>query len=84
MVNLTLSIDEQLLRRARVKAVEEGRTVNAVVREQLEQYVDDRAASAVAAELLELSERTDAGSGTEGRTWRREELYEERSGVRGD
>jgi len=38
MANLTLTIDEDALRRARIRALEHGTSVNAVVREFLESY----------------------------------------------
>lgn len=76
MTNLTLSIDEDLLRRARIKALEDGTSVNALVREQLERYVDGGGPREAVAELLRLSDDIDAGSGPGGRTWTREEIYE--------
>ena len=78
MTNLTLSIDDDLLRRARIKALEEGTSVNALVREQLERYVTEGGPREAAAAFLELSDRVRAGSGPGGRSWTREELYEER------
>ena len=39
MSNLTLSIDEQLIKKARIKAIEEGTSLSAKVREMLMQYV---------------------------------------------
>lgn len=39
MSNLTLSIDDQLIKRARIKAIEEGTSLSAKVRELLTQYV---------------------------------------------
>jgi plasmid stability protein len=38
MTNLTVSIDEEVLKRARIRAIEEGTSVNAVVRAHLESY----------------------------------------------
>jgi len=47
MANLTLAIDEDLLRRARVRAAEQGTSVNAVVRQLIEAYSSlDRAENA--------------------------------------
>jgi hypothetical protein len=37
--NLTLSIDDQLIKKARIKAIEEGTSLSAKVRELLIQYV---------------------------------------------
>lgn len=42
MANLTLSIDDDLLQRAREAALRERTSVNALVREYLERYVDAR------------------------------------------
>jgi hypothetical protein len=42
MANLTLSIDDELLQRAREAALRERTSVNALVREYLERYVDAR------------------------------------------
>lgn len=39
MSNLTLSIDDQLIKKARIKAIEEGTSLSAKVREMLAQYV---------------------------------------------
>lgn len=42
MANLTLSIDDDLLRRAREAALRERTSVDALVRKYLERYVDAR------------------------------------------
>jgi plasmid stability protein len=75
MANLTLVIDDSILKRARVKAVEDGTSVNAVVREHLTNWVagaDARAAAARA--LVASSKRARSRSGT--RRWTRDELHE--------
>jgi Family of unknown function (DUF6364) len=38
MSNLTISVDEELIRQARIKAIEQGTSVSAKVREFLTQY----------------------------------------------
>jgi hypothetical protein len=76
VANLTLAIDEDLLRRARIKALEDGTSVNALVREQLERYAGESEAAAGLKAFLRETERTNAGSGPGGRTWTREDLYE--------
>lgn len=75
MAKLTLVVDDDLLRRARVRAAELGTSVNAVLREHLAHWVsaDESRARAVSA-LLEQSKRTRSGSA--GRTWTRNELHE--------
>lgn len=39
MTNLTIAMDEQLIKQARVRAIQEGTSVSAKVREFLQQYV---------------------------------------------
>jgi hypothetical protein len=81
VANLTLAIDDQVLKRARRRALEEDTSVNAVVRGTLERYAglgekdDDPIAR-----VLARARNRNSGSGPEGRTWTREDLYEERLG----
>ncbi len=44
MANLTLAVDDQLLRRARLRALEQGTSVNALLRDYLETFAGARAA----------------------------------------
>lgn len=76
MANLTLNVDERVLRSARIRALEHGTSVNAVVGEYLERYAGAGATASALNEFLELAARTDASSGPDGRTWRREDLYD--------
>lgn len=41
MANLTISVDEQLIKRARVRAIEQGTSLSAKVREFLQDYVNE-------------------------------------------
>lgn len=80
MTNLTIAIDEDVLRRARIRALEEGSTVNALLRDFLVAYAtsSDRVARDRAV-LRRLMDRAKANSGNfEGRSWTREDLYEDR------
>jgi plasmid stability protein len=77
--NLTLVIDDAVLRRARIRALEQGTSVNALVRHYLEAYAAGADERSARTRLLELSDRLEAGSGELGRSWRREELYEDRA-----
>jgi len=73
--NLTITVDADVLRRARMRALSESTSVNAVLRGCLEEYADegDSAARAVAGVKSLLA----AGTLRWGsRTWSREELYE--------
>lgn len=78
MVNLTLSLDENLLQRARELALRENTSVNALVREYLARYVDARSRRLQALDALDaVAERTESAS--QGR-WSRESLYEREAG----
>jgi hypothetical protein len=76
MANLTLSIDGDLLKRARIRALERDSSVNALVREFLERLAGQATANDGMRALLDLAKNSDSGSGPEGRTWTRDELYE--------
>ncbi|HYO45876.1 MAG TPA: hypothetical protein VEY33_04225 [Gemmatimonadota bacterium] len=77
MTNLTITTDEEVLRRARIRALEQGTSVNAVVRDFLESYAGVRAEQRKAIrEFLEIARESGAGSGGGGRTWTRDELYD--------
>jgi len=77
MTNLTLTIDDEVLKKARARAVAEGTSVNAVVRDQLETYAGIQEARRRAVNtILDLARTTQAGS--DGRRWSRDELYQER------
>ena len=55
MANLTLAIDEDLLRRARVRAAEQGTSVNAVVSQLIEGYSSSDRAENARKRLVALS-----------------------------
>jgi uncharacterized protein DUF6364 len=76
MKNITLAIDEDLLKAARRYAAARDTTVNGLVREYLTRIAteDDRVAKA-RAELLKLAEASEARLGP-GWKWNREELYD--------
>jgi predicted nucleic acid-binding protein len=44
MANLTITVDEELLRRARIRALEQGTSVNALLREYLSAFAGDHPA----------------------------------------
>jgi hypothetical protein len=81
MTNLTITVDEQTLKRARMRALEEGTSINAVLREYLESYAGVRQEQLEAARrIIESSRESTSGSGPGGRTWTRDDIYEERLG----
>ena len=63
MVNLTLAIDGDLLRRARVRAAGQDTSVNAVVRELLAGYAAIDRTTSARRRLVALSVSSSSGSG---------------------
>ena len=75
MSNLTITVDDEVLKRARIRALEQGTSVNAVLAKLLEAYAGAAAEqSAAAADLIDLSRKSDSRAG--GRTWTRDDLHE--------
>lgn len=78
MANLTITVDDATLRRARVKAAEQGTSVNAVLRNELERFAGLAKQQSIAEEFLAVADEIAGSSGPEGHNWKREDLYEER------
>lgn len=76
MANLTISIDDAVLKRARIRALERGTSVNALLREYLEAYAGSDAAERARLRFVKLAEATSGSSGPGGRQWTRDDLYE--------
>ena len=76
-MNITLSIDEQLVERAREKLRATGKTINQEIREHLQSVAgdDDRG---LERELEEFVRHAGQGD-SQGQKWSREEIYEERT-----
>ena len=74
-MNLTVVVDDDILKRARIRAIEENTSVNAVVREYLTAYAGaDRYRAEACERLLALSRSSKSARG--GATWTRDELHE--------
>jgi hypothetical protein len=73
-MNITLSVDERLVRRARKKADALGKSLNQLVREYLERLAGSDDAERDVAELRQLS-RTSRGR-TRGWRFNRDELHD--------
>lgn len=78
VANLTLSIDDEILKRARIRALELDTSVNALVREYLTALVSDEREVAQSG-LLRLIDGSKAGGEASARSWSRAGLYEERT-----
>lgn len=78
MANLTLSLDSELLQKAREAALREHTSVNALVREYLERYVDATCRRMEALDALDAVAERSTSASLQG--WTRESLHERRSG----
>ena len=78
MANLTVTIDDELLRRARLRALEQGTSVNALLRDYLAAYAGaDEVQRAALTDLLELSAASTSRRGAA--TWTRDDLHARRA-----
>jgi len=73
-MNVTLSIDEETLARARELAVLRGTSLNQMIRDYLEAVASDLSSEEILQELEANWEQNSGDSG--GRRWTREELHE--------
>lgn len=76
MTNLTLAIDERVLRRARIRAMQQGTSVNALVRDYITRLAGESDAAEGVAEFLQIVSGAGASSGARGRAWSRDELHD--------
>ncbi len=75
MMNLTITVEAEVLKRARMRALDENTSVNAILRKHLELYAATTRHRRRALEsLLKLSRSTRAGRGTA--RWTRDELHD--------
>lgn len=75
MTNVTLSIDEENLRQARILALQKGTSLNALIREFVKDYIaGHKQYQQVTGRILRQAEQSPYSSG--GRKWTREELHE--------
>ena len=80
LTNLTITVDEEVLKRARIRAIHEGTSVSSVMQSFLESWSGSATGETSAADLVALARRSTSGSGPGGRRWTRDELHE-RKGV---
>ena len=74
-MNLTIVVDDATLKRARIRAIQENTSVNALIREYLATYAKvDRRRTEACKRILALSQACQSGRGDA--TWTREDLYE--------
>ena len=79
VANLTITVDDETLKRARIRAIERGESVNQYLAQRLVEYADAEATNSrrqrAATDFVDLS-RELSGS-TDGTGWTREELYDD-------
>jgi hypothetical protein len=75
MANVTITLDDGLLQSARLKAVREGTSVNAVIRAWLERWVEGNAEQAAAVDAFLALARANQRPLPE-RGWSRDDLHE--------
>jgi hypothetical protein len=77
VANLTITIDDEILRRARLRALEQNTSVNALLRGYLDAFAASGATWDQATDaILRLSSQARSGRGD--RRWTRDELHERR------
>ena len=77
MANLTITVDDEILHRARLRALEQNTSENRLLRDYLDAFAAAGATWDQATdEILRLS--SEARSGRGGRRWTRDELHERR------
>ena len=81
-MNITLSLDERLVKEVRKIAVEQDTTLTGLVRAYLQQVADEHGSERTRRDLELLNQtfdRLQTGLHYGKRTWRREELYDRKS-----
>ncbi|MEN9540758.1 MAG: hypothetical protein RLZZ459_849 [Cyanobacteriota bacterium] len=76
MANLTLAIDDALLKQAREAALQQNTSVNALVRDFLERYVDAKSRRLEA--LARFEQIAASASSASDQPWSRDSLHERR------
>ena len=78
MANLTITISDDILKKARMRALDQGTSVNALLREYLEEFTGARRKhESAVAEILRLSKKSASRRGT--KRWTRDELHDRSS-----
>lgn len=76
MANLTITIDDELLKRARLRALERNTSVNALLREYLEAFAGEESGMVARRRFAAFARAAKTGSGSKGRTWSRDDLHD--------
>jgi plasmid stability protein len=74
MTNLTLALDEAVIKNARIRAISEGTSVSAKVREFLAQYAQGDTSQVAGQGFLDLARKSRVNS--HGIRWTRDDAYD--------
>ena len=75
-MNLTISIDEETIKAARIRAIRQGRSVNEVLREYLRRYARAELGGARLDDLYAQVDEKLSQSKRHKRDWSREDAYD--------
>ena len=75
MTNVTLSIDEEDLKQARVLALQQGSSLNAVICQFVKNYIGQTKRYRQVTDRI-IQQAEDSQYSSEGKIWTRDELYE--------
>lgn len=82
MANLTISVPDDLLQRARTRAAQQGTSVSKVLRGSLERFTDDDAEAALSWDtFLAIADAAGGASPSGKREWTREGLQRTEPGA---
>ena len=73
MANLTITVDDDTLRRARIRALRREESVNAYLARILRRYADEE--NSAMDDVIALAHESRAGSDATGRSWTRDEAH---------
>ena len=76
MTNLTVTINDEILRKAHIRAKRQGTSLNRLLREFLAAYSEGDNTREATRAILQHAKRHSAGSGRGQKNWTREELHE--------
>ncbi|SKA84861.1 hypothetical protein SAMN02745130_02544 [Thiothrix eikelboomii] len=75
MTNFTITLDEEDLKQARILAIQQGRSLNAIIRSFIKEFINsDQRYQQTTKHILQKAEESTFSSA--GEQWTREQLYE--------
>ena len=77
-MNLTITVDDEVLRRARNRALQQGTSVSEFLRDYLESYAGSDIEADARRRLVTLARASTASGDPGSRTWTRDDIYTNR------